>query len=163
MKVLIQRARTDDADVIAGLWVSMMEEHQEFEKRIRLSARAREAYAKYARHHAAQDDSIVLVAEVEREARRGPALIVGFSLSYRVRNLPMFFPEFYGFISDIVVAKGFRGQGHGHRMVEQTEKVFRRMGLSHVQLQAYRANDGALRFWRRLGYAAYIDGMWKDL
>jgi len=158
MTVRIRRAITSDAPAIAALWLAMMREHREFEPRVQLSNLAQSSYLEYARRHCQEKDSVVLVAEPD-----AGAAIVGFALAYKVRNLPMFLPEYYGFVSDAAVAAQIRGQGIGRRMVEQTCAALRHMGAAHVQLQFYIANQAGGRFWRRMGFEDYVAGMWKDL
>jgi len=163
MKFVIRQARRRDADAMARLWIAMMEEHRGFERRVRLSEDAHEAYAEYVRYHCGRRDSVMFVVEARGQTDRSDREIVGFSLAYRARNLPMFLPEQYGFISDVTVAAPFRGRGLGRRLVERTREEFEEMGLPHAQLQVYRANDGGRRFWRRMDFEPYIEGMWLDL
>lgn len=163
MEFRVRPALREDVEIIAGLWIEMMREHAGFEPRVRLSDNARQAYGDYARQHVERDHAVALVTEALAEPGDNDGAIVGFLLAYRVRNMPMFTPATYGFVSDMTIAPGFRGRGLGRRMLDEATERFRDMGLTHLQLQVYRANEAGRRFWEHEGFAPYILGMWRDI
>ncbi len=153
----IRDATLEDADVIATLWIAMMKEHAALDPIVRLTPEAKYLYRNMTRNYCRLKDGVVVVAE-DTDGR-----VIGFALSYRVENLPMFLPTHYGYISDMTVAAEHRGHGIGSRLFEMTQEKLRRLGVKQIQLQAYRANDGANRFWRRHGFGQYVGGMSKEL
>jgi len=167
MKIIIRKGKPEDTEAIADLWIAMMREHRGFEPRLVLSAKAREHYADYANYHAGSEDSIVLVAESfwEEDGALGltAGRVIGFALSYRVRNYPMFEPAYYGFVSDVTVAKALRGQKIGERLMRRTEELFHERGVRHIHLHVYHANEDGRRFWKQLGYENYIEGLAKRI
>lgn len=153
----IRDATLEDADVIATLWIAMMKEHERLDPIVRLTPEAADLYRNMARNYCKSRDGVVLVADDDDKR------VIGFALSYRVENLPMFLPTHYGYISDVTVAAEHRGRGIGGRLFKMTEEKLRSLGVEQIQLQAYRANEGAHRFWQRKGFRQYVGGMSKDL
>ena len=166
------RARQTDILSVAALWIEMMKEHRELDPRVRLCPDALRSYADYAGYHCGRSDSAFFVAEetlppgvnsardaAETSARR----IIAYVLAYRVRNLPMFLPEYYGFLSDITIAKTHRRRGIGRALVEKTHETLHCMSVDHIQLQVYSANHDAEKFWRRMGYDPFVAGMWRNI
>lgn len=147
----LRRAQQSDVDRIVELWLDMMAEHRAFDSRIRLSESAGPAYRSYLSLHLASPASIVLVGEDDR--------VRAFSCSYVCRNLPMFEPPLFGYISDIYIEPERRGAGLGRRMVDDTCDFFRRRGVDSVQLQVYRNNEKGRDFWVASGFEPFFDRM----
>src|SRR5688572_6305962 len=102
--VKIREAGMDDMDEILSLWNEMMAEHMRNDSRFHLTKEALAAYRTYVGYHIVSSESCVRVAEMGGR-------IIGFCLTSISRNLPMFQPERYGYLSDLVVAQGSRRQG----------------------------------------------------
>ncbi|MCX7047804.1 MAG: GNAT family N-acetyltransferase [Candidatus Sumerlaeota bacterium] len=169
LRTKIRPATIKDAETITDLWMDMMDEHQRFEPRLHLAKEARGGYMQFIQFHIANDDAIVLVAELDQDwdqERNCPCMrgaVIGFALAFKVQNLMMFAPLFYGFICDVVVQPEYRSRGWGEEMIRQIEEGFRVRGVSQVQLHVYRANDPARRFWLRMGYEPMVEGLGKEL
>ena len=58
-----------------------------------------------------------------------------------------------GYVVTIDVAEGFRRLGIGERMLAEGEAWVRRSGGAGMMLHVFVKNDGAVRFYERLGYA----------
>jgi len=52
------------------------------------------------------------------------------------------------------VSSQWRDQGDGGRLVEDFQAWARSRGAARLQVTAYVANEGALRFYRRKGFAS---------
>lgn len=74
-----------------------------------------------------------------------------------------------GEISMIYVRPGHTGTGLGHRLMRVAEAALMEDGYSNVELDAFVANEGALRFYRDNGYVKvgakqdHIEGHTYDL
>ncbi len=81
------------------------------------------------------------------------------------RGLTVFFPHFSTtrgqpgvYVQDLWVDPSLRGTGTGRRLVAATARHARgEWGARYLSLTAYRTNDQALRFYRRLGFAERSD------
>jgi len=154
--VEIRKATFADTEAIVALWLEMMREHEEFDPRVRLSETAEEAYLHYARYYIGRSDSAVFVAETDGE-------VIAFVLAYRARNLPMFHPAEYGFISDLAVTRPWRRRGIGRALLETLKRWFLERGIEHVQLQVYDRNEAGRNFWREVGFEDFVHGLWLSL
>jgi GNAT superfamily N-acetyltransferase len=148
----IRPATLRDLDTIVNLWMAMMHEHASFDPRVRLSESAEKGYRQYARHYIARSDATVFIAEHDRE-------VVGFCLAYRAQNLPMFCPEQYGYLSDLVVRNDWRGRGIGSALFQKTRGWFRDRQITHVQLQVYSLNADGMTFWKKMGLTDFVCSM----
>lgn len=155
-EVQIRRARVGETDALVELWMLMMGEHQGMDSSIQLTHDAASHYRAYLQSHLLDASAIILVA---LESRRP----IGFTLAMKCQNLPMFEPENYGYISDMVVHPACRGRGIGEQMLRRMNDWFRRQGVSYVQLQVYTGNEGGRRFWTRAGFRPFLTRMWLDL
>ncbi len=93
------------------------------------------------------------VRVLERVVRRGllparPLGVVGVVLA-ELREA-----EGCGWLELIAIAPGEQGRGHGARLVGLVEAATSATGVSRLELAVDAANDGALRFYERLGYSA---------
>ncbi len=153
--ITIRPATLDDADAIVALWMAMMHEHESFDPRVRLAENAANAYRQYARYHISNGGAVFVAEHLDR--------IVGFCLGYPARNLPMFLPAQYGYLSDVMVSQPWRRKGVGRALVRAAREWFRTEGIPHVQLQVYNSNGPGRAFWEKEGFADFIHGMWHGL
>jgi ribosomal protein S18 acetylase RimI-like enzyme len=64
----------------------------------------------------------------------------------------------YGYITDLFVAKDFRGKDVGKRLMETAEAYFRSNGCDFSTVGVLAPNRGAYDFYRKIGYAdRYVD------
>jgi ribosomal protein S18 acetylase RimI-like enzyme len=162
--VRIEAATLADLDAIVRLWMEMMREHESFDSRVRLADKADDAYRQYAHYYIERGDAGIFVARL----KLGGTLlsreeIGGFCLSYRARNLPMFRPANYGFISDLTVLRRYRHRGIGRALLEAVRTWFRRQGVTHIQLQVYDRNAPGIAFWKSQGFDEFVHGMWLNI
>lgn len=156
MSVFIRKATFEDLGVILELWDKMMDEHQRRDPRIRLTEGALAAYRSYLSYHLVHSESCVRVAE-------GPAGVVGFCLLTINRNLPMFHPERYGYLSDLAVEGSWRRQGIGRALLADVSRWLAGMNVHSIQLQYYSFNGAGEAFWRAMGFSPFYTRMWLDL
>ena len=158
MTIAIEPARLRDSPLLAELWVAMMRDLSARDQRIVLSEWSGDFYQSYVEHHIRNDESDVLVA---RDGPDGP--IVGYCLAHVSHSLPMFLPEKYGYLSDIVLQEGWRRRRIGRALVERIESAMKRRGISTIQLHVYDCNGQGEAFWQTMGYAPLIQGRAKFL
>lgn len=156
----IEEAQPSDVPAILRIWVDMMAEHEQFDPRIRMAPGSEAAYRAHLNYHVSQPDSRVSVA-VSTDA--GPRQVIGFCLVIVNRNLPMFLPPHYGYLSDLAVKDSHRRKGAGRALVDDVKAWLKNKGIETIQLQAYVRNTRANAFWEALDFQPYYRRMWLDL
>jgi ribosomal protein S18 acetylase RimI-like enzyme len=78
-------------------------------------------------------------------------------------QVPVFEPERYGYVTDIVVDPAARGSGVGQVLFEALKAWFRERGVSNLELQVAYNNSVSQAFWRAMGCTDYMDTLWYDL
>jgi ribosomal protein S18 acetylase RimI-like enzyme len=58
-----------------------------------------------------------------------------------------------GWLNYVAVAPEHQRLGLGRAIVKEAERLLREAGCSKINLQVRTGNDGAIGFYRRLGYA----------
>ena len=135
----------------------MMGEHEGFDSRIQMTEAAPDAYRAYLGFHLTNEESLLKMAET------GEGELAGFCLATINRNLPMFLPPRYGYLSDLVVAPSMRRRGIGRQLVHAVVQWLGQEGIESIQLQVYSQNQDGAQFWKAMGFHSYYDRMWFDL
>jgi len=156
LEVTIRDARADDDADLARLWRELMDLHVALDDRFALSDNADEAFQSYAETARNRDDYRVRLAVVNEHA-------VGFVICCILPNSPVYRTRWIGYINDLCVTRNMRGHGIGELLVEDSVEWLRNNGADSVEVYVARANDGAQRFWRRVGGREYLDRMSIDL
>lgn len=154
----IRQADPADLPPILAMWETMMRDHEAADGRVQLADGAVGAYRSYLGYHLNASESRVLVGEPQDQSE-----LVAFCLTTISRNLPMFMPPRYGYLSDLYVKPAWRRQGIGRRLVRMTYDWLRHEGIDTVQLQYYNFNGPGGEFWRSLGFEPYYQRMWVSL
>jgi len=69
-----------------------------------------------------------------------------------------------GVLSNLLVLGGFRDQGLGTSLIAEGERLLRERGVERSTLAVEKANDAAIRLYRRLGYVTEGESMevWSE-
>ena len=96
----------------------------------------------------AADDRILLVALARGRFPIGQALV-----------------DLYGTISHVLMLAGFRDQGLGTALVQESERLIHEAGAGHSTLEVEKVNEAAIRLYKRLGYltTGETSVRWDDL
>lgn len=152
IEVTIRDARPEDDGDVTRLWRELMDLHVELDDRFALSENADQAFLSYADTARTRDDYRVRLAEVDGRP-------VGFAISCILPNSPVYRTRWIGYINDLCVTSSLRGRGIGELLVDDAVEWLRENGADSVEVYVAGANDGAQRFWRRVGAQDYLDRM----
>lgn len=155
----IRPGTEDDLPEMLRLWREMMDFHAELEPRFRPlpSPEGERAWEKHLRENVwGNDEWGVFVAEEDGK-------LLGHIVGMLRDQVPVFEPERYGYITDVVVDPEARRHGVGEALFEALRAWFRERGASHIQLQVAHNNSTSQAFWRAMGCTDYTDMLWYDL
>ena len=97
------------------------------------------------------------VAEVDGQSAVGSGQLVGIAVCYERYST---WRGRVGYLEDIVVTDRVRGQGVGEKLFKACAAECVRRGYHHLTWQVLDWNEGAIRFYKRLG--AELDGEWVN-
>jgi GNAT superfamily N-acetyltransferase len=146
---MIRPATIADLDALMALWREFMEFHLHHDPTFVLNE---ESMLDYRAHlESALSDPMwrIAVAEVN-------GTVFGFGSATIRESGAVFGRRRYGFIDDVVVSEGMRGQGAGQQLSQDLLEWCKAQGMQEVQLRIVVANLAAARFWRRFGFSDYI-------
>lgn len=149
--VNVRAARRSDLATIVGFSDALFREDAGTRDPFMNLAWAWEAGAAYFAGRLAAAAALTLIAEADAEAD-AVARPVGYLTGYLrqadgLRTVPI------AELESVFVDPAFRGQEVGARLVGAFVEWSRDRGARRVAVSAYAANDGAVRFYRRLGFA----------
>ena len=154
--ITIRDACPDDDEQMQRLWQELMDLHVELDPRFALSENADQAFLAYADTARTRDDYRVRVAITGGR-------VVGFSISCILPNSPVYRTRWIGYINDLCVTASMRRRSIGELLVEDAVTWLRDNGADSVEVYVARRNDGAQRFWRRMGGTDYLDRLSIEL
>ena len=73
--------------------------------------------------------------------------IVGFCV-FKIENLKKY-PEFYPWLSDVMILKEYRGKGYGKMLLQYGENLLKELGYNII----YVWTDQAPNFYKKIGFS----------
>jgi GNAT superfamily N-acetyltransferase len=144
-EVMIRKATMTDVDGLVASGINLFVEDGVRRDHLRNPDWPVDNATAYETGNLADPDMLVLVAAAE-SAVIGH-LTAGFHADSAMWNAPQ-----VDLIS-LNVMPGWRGQGIGSRLLEEFKGWARQRGAVQARVTAYQSNDGAIRFYRRHGFA----------
>ena len=155
LDIEVRRATDDDIDGFAASSAALFAE----DGAARDPLRNREWPSTHGRQWCAalvaDPNALVLVAVADEE-------VVGHLVGAFAAPSAMWAAPYAALVS-MFMRSGWRDQGGGGRLVESFQEWAQRRGAVRVNVTAYVANDGALRFYRRKGFVALSSELVLDL
>lgn len=159
MDVRVRPGTKDDMPAMLRLWREMMGFHAMVEPRFRpaCSPAGEQAWERFLNESIwGNEDWGVFVAEVDGQ-------LVGQIMGVLRDRVPVFEPERFGYVTDIVVDPTVRRSGIGQALFGALRTWLRERGVSHVELQVAYNNLVSQAFWRAMGCTDYMGTLWCDL
>lgn len=161
--VAVRRAEPRDLEALGGLGASLMRVHYAFDER-RFMAPGEQPEKGYARFLDAQmADTSMLVLVAERATSGSSRAIVGYVYA---GIEPASFKELReraGYVHDLLVADGARGEGVGPRLLEAAVAWLREQGMPRVLLWTAARNEHARALFEAHGFKATMIEMTREL
>ncbi|HEX6323370.1 MAG TPA: GNAT family N-acetyltransferase [Vicinamibacterales bacterium] len=161
--ITIRRAEPRDLEALGRLGASLMRLHCAFDAR-RFMAPGEHPEERYARFLEAQmADPSMLVLVAERTAPGLPRDIVGYVYA---GIEPASFKELReraGYVHDLLVADGARGEGAGSRLLEAAVAWLREQQMPRVLLWTSARNAEARRLFEAHGFRATMVEMTREV
>jgi ribosomal protein S18 acetylase RimI-like enzyme len=158
MPALIRPASQADLPAIGRLGAQLLRLHHGFDGR-RFMAPGADPEAGYAWFLGTQlTDADVLLLVAEQDGR-----VVGYLYAAVEPRSWKELRDEAGFIHDVVVEEGSRGQGVAGRLVEEAAGWFARRGMPRVVLWTAEHNEAARRLFARLGFRRTMIEMTREL
>ncbi len=153
--MMIRRARLEDLGAIVSLWREMWDFHTPLDPRFQAAPGADAVMAAWVRTNLESDRSAVFVAV----AASGE--VQGYVLTMVLENPAVLQAPEYGYVSEIAARP--RRRGAGTQLLEAAHAWFRERGLPYAEVNVSVKNDPARRFWRKHGYADFLERLRVNL
>jgi ribosomal protein S18 acetylase RimI-like enzyme len=147
MQITIRPATEDDYEALCRLYAEVDALHSRALPGVFRAAEGPPRPRELVRETISSEESALFVAVAESG-------IVGM-LDVDIRSAPdypIIVPRRYAHISEIVVTESHRGRGVGQMLMEQAHRWALEKGLSEVELNVWEFNEGAVTFYKKLGY-----------
>lgn len=151
----IRRGRPEDVGPVVRLWREMWDLHASRDPRFRATPAAETVMARWYRDHLENEQSALWVAEEDSGS------VEGYCLAVILQNPPVVPWPHYGCVAEISVRP--RRRGIGGRLLEAAHGWFRERGIPYVEVQVSVRHEEARRFWRRHGYAEFLERLRLEL
>lgn len=152
----IRPAEVDDLEAVVYLWHEMMEFHIEHDAAFTLKEDAVDAYRPYAQSLIENGAKLTLVAEEDCE-------IEGYIFGEIVSPPPVHPGRKWGFVNEISVSETHRNMGLGTELLHEAERWFFKNDVERIECRVAVTNPVSQRFWKKHGYAGYIEVCMKEL
>ena len=150
-EIILRPARPADLPEILTLWRQLQDINASVDPRLTLSAMAPDWMAEFLRQQMENPNAAVLVAVSDAD----PPVVVGYTLGQILRR-PTLDNGDCGYVADLCVREGLRGQGIGRQLFERLRAWFVGQGLTAIEVQVVRANPASQAFWRKMGCGEFL-------
>ncbi len=145
---MIREATLDDTESIVDLWEEMMDFHIQKSSIYEIKTNARETYKFYLKKILKNQESIVLVCEIENK-------VVGYIIAEESLLPPVYKEEKVGTVVEIGITEKYRNKGIGEKLLEKTEKWFVSKDINTIECVISDFNEISKGFWFKNRYQPY--------
>ncbi len=152
----VRRCETRDLAAVKDLFREFVEYHSAMDPSFVKVRGYGDLFVRYIEDNMNGENSLVLVAEC------GEA-VVGYCLGQIMEKPPVYPEPRYGYIDNIAVREGYQRKGIGAMLVREMCRWFASRDLRRVEVFAAVKNPKSTSFWRKMGYAAFLEQMYSPL
>lgn len=153
----VRKAKPNDAEGIAKLYLQFWEVHKGVDPVIRLKKKPTiETEAEFAKQIIRKKSSIVLVAETEEQ-------IIGMAEVKIQKNDECFRVKKYAWLNACVVDKNHRRKGVAKKLTEEAIRETKKKNIKYMKIKTYNDNKTALEAWKRLGFEEISTELFKEI
>lgn len=149
MTAEIRRAEVGDMEEAVQLMSLLHRTHETLDRRYVLSADAPLRWANDFRELIRSERHRYFVAEAVA------GKLVGLLVAQALLPLPLYEPNVFVHINELIVAHDFRGQGIGQRLVQEALQWAKEIEATDVRVGVLATNQESRTFWKRLGGVDY--------
>ena len=153
--ILIRPALPPDLPAVIALWRQLQDINASFDARLTLGEGAADWFIGYLGDQLDNPNMAVLVAEHEK-------MIVGYTFGQIMRR-PTLASGDCGYVADVCVEEGWRGQGIGRQLYQRLRVWFQANSIMAIEVQVVRANPASQAFWRKMGYSEFLRTLRVDM
>ncbi len=113
-------------------------------------------FAEYVKSLIEREDATVFVADDNGD-------IAGYIIGIIQNKPPVYLKPVYGFIDSTAVKESYQRQGTGTMMFQAIRDWFSDQGIEHVELYAALMNPKSTSFWRKMGFASYLEALYTTV
>ena len=156
-QLTIREAAQRDLDTVVDLWEELISFHHDLDNRHWVRAEDGDGkFRDWTAESLEKHDRLLLVGEVQQT-------VVGFIHGLLQSAPPPLASRLGGFITDLVVADGFRRCGVASRLVTAAEQWLKDQGAEQVTANVAVRNQISASFWGKQGFETWTQTMWKAL
>lgn len=150
--IAVRPAAVDDLPTLAAYWHEKWTLLSQADRRVRLAPDARAAWIAAAQTGLNESHRVLLVAEDDER-------VIGYVVG-RIELQPGLLPERLGVLTDIALDMHGYHAGAARALVEGLRAWFAARGVTQMMVWTPRRQPVEQAFWRALGAAEWMDGLW---
>lgn len=153
---MIRKAQTEDLEAIMALYDDYMQLHSTLDSVLIDYKKEDKGFYHYLISILENESYLLLVSESDGH-------INGFSLA-RISPLPAIYKATQKLtVQDIAVSRSYQNEGIGGSLITETLKWAQTKGVTLAETTAHAANQQALQFWQKMGFAVGNLQLYKNL
>jgi len=153
MPITIRPARPEDYPAISRLLIQIATLHHELRPDLYCAVRK---YDQVQYEAALENASTPILVVINTQGD-----VLGYAMCEvkQLCGIPQMVDHDYLWLDDLCVDESARGQGVGELLMKAVTDLAHELGLNKISLNVVEANEGARRFYERLGYTTQRRGM----
>ena len=146
MDIKIRKAKIEDTEPLAKLYLQFWEPHRKIDPLLRLDKKITlKSEITSAKKNIKKRGNYIFVA-YQKES------IVGFIEFFIKKNEDCFKVKKYGYLNSATTHKKYRGKGVAKALTNAALEFLKNKGIKYVRTNVYNSNDIAMKTWTKLGF-----------